>query len=411
MTVDVEVVLDVRDLRAAPSTPTGFAELWASVEPELVGRDISRKAVHELDGAAGRLRLEIVRLPPGAGLVGPDTRFSIVAVRETARLRYRCTHCRGRGTYGPFLCKTCPSDGENRVCDRHVVILDGSLTATCPDHRPACRCDAPATFRCAGKACRTVTAWCDAHRKRHPRDHDLNYCPSCYDVTFPRCDERPCPDLGSVRCEHVTSGFRRCGRRMCTRHASRWQVFGGERVGLGRCAGHREVRNLGPEDVLFQIVAGAALRKRKDRLPSLQGFAHNLRGVGMNELALDFAWIHRTLAAVVRRTQPDAAVSAEAMKAKSEWDEQFEKIKVTSQTGRHLVEQLRGLVPTALAGTIEYADYRPATRRGGVDRPALLFVKVPEHQRGHFIGPKGAAIKSYRSRLGVDVQIEGDRRR
>jgi hypothetical protein len=387
-----------------------LADLWTSVEPALAGRDLSRKPVHELDGADGLLRLEIVRLPPGTELVDEHTRFSIVAVRETARLRYRCAHCPGKGTYGPFLCSTCPQDGDNRVCDEHVVILDGSLIATCPSHRPACQCGAPATFRCAGKACRREKSWCDAHRRRHPCDHDVDYCPSCYDVTFPSCDAQACADVGSVRCEHVSHDFRRCGGRMCSRHASRWQVFGGERVGLGRCAHHSQVRDLPPDEVLFQVVAGAALRRRKERLPSLQGFAHNLRGVHQHELALDFTWIHRTLEALIHRAQRDATVSTAMADAKPLWDSQITKIATTTQVGRRLVEQLRTLVPPALAATIQFADYRPAAQRGGVSRPALLFVKVPEHQRGQFIGPKGANVRSYRDRLGVDVQIEGGRR-
>lgn len=410
MTSDVEVVLDLRGLHRTPSTPAGFADLWTSVEPALAGRDLSRRPVHELEGSDGLLRLEIVRLPPGTELVGEHTRFSIVAVRETARLRYRCAHCPDQNTYGPFVCTSCPQDGDNRVCDEHVVIVDGALIATCPKHRPACQCGAPATFRCAGKACRREKAWCGRHGRKHPRDHDVDYCLPCYDLTFPNCDTQSCGDVGSVRCEHVSPDFRSCGKRMCTRHASRWQVFGGERVGLGRCSHHSQVRALPPDEVLFQIIAGAALRKRKERLPSLHGFAYNLRGVKQYDLALDYVWIHRTVLALSQRAQRDSTVSGAMADAKPLWDNQAAAIISNAQDGRRLVEQLRGLVPPALAATIAYADYRPPSHRGGATRRALLFVKVPEHQRGQFIGPKGANIKSYRDSLGVDVQIEGGRR-
>lgn len=411
MTADVEVVLDLRGMRVAPTTRTGFAELWAAVEPLLTGCDLSRTRVHELDRAEGLLRLEVVRLRGPAGPVSADTRFSIVAVRETARLRYRCSHCSGRDAYGPFLCTMCPKDGGNRVCDRHVVILDGSLVATCQEHRPSCRCGARATFRCAGRSCQRETAWCDVHRRGHPRDQDVDYWPSCYDVAFPRCDEQSCADLGSVRCEHVTPGFRPCGRRRCTRHADRWQVFGGERLGLGRCAQHSQVRDLPAHEIVFQIVAGAALRKRKEFLPSLQGFAHNLRGVGQAELALDFDWIHRTLGEVAHRARQDTIVAAAVREMKPRWDKQLKETRENALKGRRLVEQLRKLVPPALADTISYADYRPPIRRDGADRQALLYVKVPKHQHGQFIGTKGANIKSYRERLGVFVDIEGGRRK
>jgi hypothetical protein len=274
-----------------------------------------------------------------------------------------------------------------------------------------CQCGTPATFRCGGKACRSDKAWCDAHRRRHPRDPDVDYCPSCYEITFPSCDTRSCPDVGIVRCEHASPDFRRCGRRMCTRHASRWQVFGGERVGLGRCSHHSQVHALPPEEVLFQIITGASLRRNNERLPSLLGFAHNLRGVRKNDLALNFEWIYRTVTALIHRTRHDATVSAKTAEAKPLWDRQIGEIREAAVQGRRLVEQLRAFVPSALAATIEYADYRPESRRGGVHRRAMLFVKVPEHQRGLFIGSRGAGIKSYSERLGVDVKIEGGGRR
>ena len=50
-------------------------------------------------------------------------------------------------------------------------------------------------------------------------------------------------------------------------------------------------------------------------------------------------------------------------------------------------------------------------RDGQVTRRAKLFVNVPENLRGLFIGAGGARKRRYAELLGVDVDIEGGRRR
>ncbi|ONI89693.1 hypothetical protein ALI22I_14420 [Saccharothrix sp. ALI-22-I] len=423
MSGEVELVLDVRGLRNAPTSPDGFAELWDAVEPVLVGRDLGQRPVHELHSPDGLVRLEVARLPGGVRVVDGNTRFAIVAVRERARLRYRCRHCtaEGEATYAPFVCTSCPpGDSDNRVCDRHVVILDGALVANCQDHHPTCQaCSAPAVFRCAGRVCRRERAWCADHRKPHPRDPDVDYCPSCYDDVFPRCENRSCTDIGTVRCEHVSRDLRRCDHRICTRHARRWQVFGGERMGLGRCEQHGGMRGVSPDELMFQIVVGAAARKRKERLPSLQGFAHNLRNSGHRDLALDYDRIHRLLGVLGREVARDRSASNAMSEMRPVWDRQLAALATTSQEGMRLVERLKRLViandrqfGADIAAGIELAEYKPPLQRdGGVGRPARLFVKVPEHLRGRFIGPGGQSIRAYREGLGVEVQIEGGRRK
>ncbi|MCP2167447.1 KH domain-containing protein [Goodfellowiella coeruleoviolacea] len=422
MSGEVELVLDLRGLRNAPTTPDGFAELWDAVEPALVGRDLAQRQVHELHGPDGSVRLEVARLPHGTGVVDHDTRFAIVAVREQPYLRYRCKHCEASGEtgYAPFVCASCPrDDAGGRVCDRHVVILDGALLATCPDHHPPCQeCGAPAVFRCAGRSCRRERAWCAAHRRPHPRDPDVDYCPSCYDDVFPRCEAPGCTDIGTVRCEHVSRDLHRCGQRMCTRHARRWQVFGGERVGLGRCGRHGSMRGVAPDELVFQIVVGASARKRKERLPSLQGFAHNLRNSGHRDLALDYERIHRLLDVVGREVSRDRAAAAAISETRPVWARQLAGLASTSQEGRRLVDRLKSLIVAhdrrfgvEVAAAIELAEYKPPIQRDGVvTRRATLFVKVPDHLRGRFIGPRGQNVQAYGAGLGVDVKIEGGRR-
>lgn len=100
------------------------------------------------------------------------------------------------------------------------------------------------------------------------------------------------------------------------------------------------------------------------------------------------------------------------------WKRQLAGLATTSQEGLRLVERLKSVVLAhdprfggEIAAAIELAEYKPAIQRDGVvARPARLFVKVPEHLRGRFIGTRGQGIQSYGAALGVEVKIEGGRR-
>lgn len=419
---DVELVLDLRGMRQVPGTAEEFGALWNQIEPALSGRDLRTRPVHNLDGPNGTVQIEVVRVADHQGVVSAATRFSIVAVREPAQLRYRCAQCASAGVtrYGPFLCSSRTDGVEHRACDTHVSILDGALSATCAEHRPGCsECGLPATFRCAGKACRGDRAWCDQHRRPHPKDKDVAYCPSCLAEEFPRCEAAGCAAIGTVTCEHMTSVTDRCGRKICTRHALRWQVFGGERMGLGRCSQHAAVARLSPEQMLFQIVIGATARRRRERLPSLLGFAHTLRNAEHLALAVDYRRIHSmlsNLAATLERGARTPAANAMA-EMREPWARQLESTGVAATKGAQLVEQLKQIVlrddrrfGAAIAAALSLGEFRPSVLRSGVPTP-VLFINLPDNLRGPFIGPSGVRKQSYARQLGVEIDFEGGRRR
>src|SRR5437763_11085760 len=198
----------------------------------------------------------------------------------------------------------------------------------------------------------------------------------------------------------MSPSFERCGRRMCTRHARRWQVFGGERMGLGRCSRHSALSGLPAEQLAFQIVVGASARRRRERLPSLQGFAHTLRNTGHPELALDYRRIHRMLtdlATTMGRGGPRAAIDAMS-EMRQPWDRQLTGTAAAAQDGKRLVDDLKRIVlaedpryGATLAAALTLAGHKPAVVRDGqVTRRAKLFVNVPENLRGLFIGAGGA---------------------
>ena len=425
---DVELILDVRDLRTPPGDRDEFAALWNLLEPALNGRDLRARRVHELVGADGTLRLEVARIAAGTGLVTAGTRFAVVAVRERSKLHYRCKECAdsGRQEYGPFLCSDSSGSQEHRVCDQHVSILDGSLTSTCGVHRPGCQaCGTPATFWCAGNSCRRKVAWCQRHRKQHPQDPDVAYCPSCYATQFPPCEAPGCPAIGTVTCEHVSRAMEPCGRRMCTRHARRWQVFGGERLGLGRCSAHSRLTGLPPEEIVFQIVVGASIRKRAERLPSLAGFGHSLRLTGHLQLSVDYPAIFKMLTSLdnsisrsnaVPANSPPARVRAAQEKALAGWERAAAAAYINDAEGERLVAQLRQMVRellrrdgAAIAATITLAEYKPARPNSQPPVPGRLFINVPENYAGLVMG--GGRRQVYENSLGVEVKVHGNRGR
>ena len=422
---DVEMILDIRELREPPQDREAFLILWARVERALQGRDLRAMPICVVDaGTAGKIRLEVARIASGSGPITSETRFSVVAVREKAQLRHRCKECADLGIerYGSFPCSAA-SGGAHRACDQHVCILDGSLTPTCGAHRPRCRergCGRLATFRCAGRVCRRETAWCDQHRRARPNEPDFAYCPSCYTREFPPCERSGCTAVGTASCEHLSSVFRACGRRMCALHASRWQVFGGERLGLGRCSAHRNLTRLTPQDLMFQIVAGSAARRRRERLPSLYGFAYTLRRARHPDLALDYERILAMLGQLEATLGHAAGGRAAAQSIRDTWptwERQLKEVQTAAVEGERLVARLRQLIRSeiphdgpALAAATSLAEYRPARFRAGAQRRAMLYVHVPRDKHDVFNGPGDKRRHRFEAILKVTVRIEGGRR-
>ncbi|MGI5241637.1 hypothetical protein [Dactylosporangium sp. CA-139066] len=433
---DLDVVVDARQWPVDLAEPKRIGELWTMIEDAIRGRDLGDGPTLTLDHPDGAVRVGLVwsRLG-GRPVVGPDTTFQIVNLMERPRIRYRCKECAaaGRTEYGAFTCRDCGSaERDNRLCDDHVRILDGALIATCAQHAPACaECGRAATFRCGGQRCQRRRAHCDSHRRAHPHDPDVSYCPECYDVQFPSCERPGCTNVGVARCEITDERHNACGARACGLHIRRWQVFGGERLGLGLCRRHAQALPGYPPDWLIeQIVAGACVRaatRRRDAepLPSLRGFAHSLRRRGHEELALNFRWIHRTLGGLERAAGPYAQALQERRqgagryRTRKGWDAELGEIEIGEGRGRQLVERLRELVRwtlrrdgPAIAAALELADFNPAREVRGQMRPALLFVRLPEHYRGLFKAHSRQFAESLSAHEpgGVMIRIEGDMR-
>ncbi|MGW3152188.1 hypothetical protein ACWDG1_47995 [Streptomyces sp. NPDC001177] len=425
-TGDVEVVLDLREADLGLTSAQAHGELWRQLEPTLLGRPLRTGVPFRWESPTGDIVLEVLRCAAGVTLVREDTCFDIVAVRERPDLtRTACAVCAGGGhaAYGAFTCEPCEKQqAPSRLCDDHVVLLDGALTATCTAHHPSCaECRQPASFRCAGPGCAAATAWCDAHRHPHPADPDLDYCPACHRRQFPVCEQAGCRGAGQVRCDWADPAGKPCGRQVCSRHVHRWQVFGHEKVGLGLCQDHHRTPRTAPAPELVRQIVATAVRRRGGTRVSLALLGHNLRNTGHRELAVDYRGIH----ALLRRLADDSGrgntarrLAEQVRRAEPDWQRELARLGDTASEGRRLFERLRALVREQEAGRAEIADalrfveYKaPRTRDGVTERQGLLFVDLPQHLRGRFIGGKGAHVARYRQALGVDVRFEGDRSR
>lgn len=284
----MNVTLSV-DLREADDRflPRGdlqrLVNLWQDFEQNLYGHSLFAGQQLTLEPLAadgtslGRISVTVAH--PSRSSVTPETQFQIVSVIEHPRVlpAYQCRSCRldHRITYGPFTCRYCAKD-DARVCDDHVRLLPGSLEGVCPEHTPRCECGALATAYCVGPHCRSGRAWCDAHARRRGENA---YCAHCYDTKFPSCVELGCRAVGSLACQHLDATGRPCGRTVCPRHATTWQVFGPERPGLARCTTHAAVMSQTPAEMVYQIL-GNATPKDRGSVPRIAGFRYILAKPG-----------------------------------------------------------------------------------------------------------------------------------
>lgn len=405
MKPSVLVLLDMRGYREPPGDADGYRALWTRLEPELIGRDLRRAGTITVDrpghGTIGAIVINAADCPER---VDASTPFAICGILEPPRLVSRCGTC---GRYGPFVCVRCgPDDDSRRVCDDHVVILDLTLDrATCPAHVPVCACGRTATFWCAGARCRRRTAWCDGHRRPHPGDPLTSYCDTCYDERFPACVVPRCTGNGRMSCE-FTVGTGRCAARACAGHAYDWKVFGPKGRGLVLCPDHRAVLpGLAREDLVFQIFAGTAARRRAGRQqpkpPRLTGLRHVFINI-QNQL-IGISALYEVVEATARRygsgNQPLADLVGEnravwQADVRTERERRVQGEQHVAKIQRWLTELNRPDVAAALT----FSEFKPHLNE--------VWVHVPEQLRGRFFGAKGVTIKELERRLGLRIRTE-----
>lgn len=415
----VELEIDFRSFANPPRSPRDFASFWEEFTARLAGRPLAagttQAVQHPRDGV---MRLNVISVPPGGQAIGPDVPFAIHSILEPPRLKNFCARCdsAGRKAHGAYTCLACQHEGRpDRVCEEHVRILEGGMRldarprATCDLHIPDCECGQRATFWCTGPLCRRRVSWCGLHRRQHPNDPELAYCLGCYAEVFPECSFTRCERTGTGACEFVEPGGTSCGRKVCSLHLVRWQIYGPHKLGLGLCGLHRNVVALGDDELLFQVTAATAMRKLREPrvrhdLPSLQSIRHILlkaRGRAYEIMVVNALFV--TLAARVgQRNQLERTMSEQLQHHAKYRAANIERDQAEKQLGLQLFERLkahlRAMGLSDVADQIVFSDYRPKSN--------IIFVHLQEDLRKHMIGKGGIRIKQLREAIGANITFE-----
>ena len=433
---DVEVLVDLRQTSFAFQGPEGFLELWRRAEASLAGKALEARACLSLTlPELGVLSLEVLSVPGGRPVtVTSETRFAVHSLLEAPSPQQRCRLCtrEGKRTLAPLRCADCKKDG--RICDDHASFVGGSLKAFCLEHIPTCQCGQPAFAVCRGPRCELEggEVFCAAHLIAHPSVADLSYCSPCYAALFPPCEVAGCGGIGGIECLHVDPTTEEaCRRRLCPRHAHRWQVFGPHRIGLGRCDAHSLLRNLNDDAVIFQLAAGTLLlrekanRERRARvyLPTLPAVRRILmkardRLYEVADVSHLFDRLEQQLQgqSPLRRRMKELVSENRDSRSKAVAKHEDEK-----EAGRRIFArvqaELEGMGLGEVAAALVFTDYRPSwgvqggrPDRGGKPAPSNLtgciFVRLPTELRGFLIGRGGATINELQRRVGVKISFE-----
>lgn len=416
-TSPVEIILDLRDYPEQLKTAEDYIGFWERLESGLKGNTLVAGKTHFLESAQpkGKIGLTILSVPKPASAVTKDTLFAIHSVLERPNLLYKCIVC---SKYGPFRCaeKGC----DNRICEGHATIIDGSMRAYCPQHTPKCAGSGlAATFWCDGPDCRSRVAWSQPYRVQHPNDPDHWYCRKCYALEFPSCYVQSCNDTGTTRCEFVDRYTgKSCDQSVCSKHVRRWQIYGPQKLGVALCPDHARVNNLSEEDILYQMVAITARRRSKQprrrsnrsqeiiAIPSLMSMRHIY--LNTQNKAIKPELINNKLEqflAQLRTRQGDKLTQDMIWlieQSRSRRDRQILAVESQLEQGQvifqKLVERLSLQGEYLLAQNVRFADFRP--------HKSLLFIYLDPQYRGRFVGTNGKKIKALQDYLGVLIKFE-----
>lgn len=427
----VELILDLRRASYAFSGLPQFQSLWAQVETALDGEVLAPDTELTLRlPEVGELGVRILRVPTGLARVSRDTPFAVHALLEPPPLKQTCRFCQReqRRTHAPLWCAGCERRGQ--LCEEHAVFLVGSGLPFCPEHVPTCECGLPATTFCLGPLCRRDgRAHCAAHLVAHPNVPDVAFCARCFAELYPRCEASGCDGIGGIECLHVDLDSEQpCRRRLCARHAHRWQVYGPHRLGLGRCESHSQLRRLEDMAVMFQLAAGTVLlrdklggdRRSHVRFPTLPSIRHILMKARnrLYEVTDIKRMCESLVSALDTRSRLQGRMREMLDRDRERWAGAIARHEEQKELGRQIFANVQALLRQArldnVADELVFTDYRPMQAPPpGAPRDAarppfagLLFVRCPEDLRGLLVGRGGQTIKELQRLAGVKITFE-----
>lgn len=409
----VEVVLDLRQYSERIEGARGFIDLWQSLTPVLNGKALNAGQRFKIEHPQrGNIAVILLTVPPGHTVFRSETPFAIHSVLEQPLVHYACAKCRteGRRQYGPFVCYRCRDDNkETRLCDQHVVILDGNMASFCSEHRPISPTGEAATFWCSGPQCRyKQIAWGPTDRRAHPNDPDYWYCSKCYAELFPLCTGiANCKDTGSNACEFVDATTEKsCGARLCNVHVRRWQIYGPHRLGLSLCNTHRRVKDFTDAQVIYEVVAASSMRRGGGwRLPTLGSVRHILQNARGRFYELPQIYnMFQSLSHSLTGTWLQREMGRALHERESFWQRELREKQAKKMDGMIYFEQLKRELRSRsldqVADALSYSEYKER------ENDKILFVNLDELLRGRLVGRQGVTIKSIEAKLGVRIRFE-----
>lgn len=424
----IEMLLDLRESTASLTEPEEFLSLWAEFSARLSGKLLpGHAAVREELPEYGVVKA--VQISEISQRVDGQTGFAIHSVLEQPAAQYRCRFCAqaGRRRHGTLSCADCEEQLKGRVCVDHAVLLhgcvraDGALFSSCTEHAPRCDCDCqtPATFYCV----ECGRAKCTKQRRSRPGDSDNGLCASCFATLYPACNSPvPCSHIGVLQCEFVDEQTEtQCAQRLCREHAWDWLIYGTNREGLIRCEKHQDTTIQSNEEIIYQLVAGTALRNRRaggDRrglsIPRLQSvlftFLHARKDVRYSLRTLD-RWFEELHQRLVDGASQDSLRSDMNQLLKRHQQTRIRNLRedeLNLQQGNEIAEKLRQLIRNRglgerLASKIRVVNFRPAQPGRGA---LLVLHPMPVEDRGALIGRERRRINEIQQELRTEIKLD-----
>ncbi|WP_201294735.1 MULTISPECIES: KH domain-containing protein [unclassified Nocardiopsis] len=200
----------------------------------------------------------------------------------------------------------------------------------------------------------------------------------------------------------------------------RWQIYGRHSRGLALCSLHHGSLQKTPNEKLVELIlAGTVTRfeakkgkrtgnRRQAFLPRISIVRHIL--INTRKSVLDMESIDALFAGFesrIGRGELDLGSSSNAALRllrdhASSRREDIERFQAEHVEGRRHFERLVGQLQyegrREMASAVRFSDYRP--------RQGILYIRLPRHLRGAFIGTGGATVKELKRKVGVDIRLE-----
>jgi hypothetical protein len=199
-------------------------------------------------------------------------------------------------------------------------------------------------------------------------------------------------------------------------------------MGLARCGDHRRILELSDSAVIWQVVAGTALRRSGRSgasvrvgsqqqvypLPSLGSIKNILLKARKKFYTEDMALqLYQTLQAQLRSETHLPVLQARMLdlldRSALKWTEMRGRAGKRREQGLFYLQNLKAVLSGAgfddMAVSVEMTDFVPESAKAPA-RKACLYIRMPEEYRGRFVGRGGDRIREFSRRIGCDIRFE-----